>query len=90
MLITGSSEAVIHDTKKVLHKKIKVKDLGELNFFLGIDILRSKDYDECTGNKDDALLVHITGYQRIIGKLLYLTTTRPDISVIVQILSEFM
>jgi len=42
MMITGSSDAVIHETKEVLHRRFKVKDLGELKFFLGIKILRSK------------------------------------------------
>lgn len=33
MLITGSSEAVIHDTKKVLHKKNQGQRFGRVEFF---------------------------------------------------------
>ncbi|GJZ16433.1 putative RNA-directed DNA polymerase [Tanacetum coccineum] len=38
----------------------------------------------------DPLLDNITEYQKLIGKLIYLTTTRPDIAYIVSCLSQFM
>lgn len=42
LLITGNDTQLVHDTKRVLHKSIKIKNLGELNFFLGIEFSRSK------------------------------------------------
>lgn len=38
-------------------------------------------------DKNDFLLSNITEYQKLIGKLIYLTVTRPNISYIVQMLS---
>lgn len=35
-------------------------------------------------------MVDVTGYQKLIGKLLYLIVTRPYISYTVQTLSQFM
>ncbi|GKB37409.1 ribonuclease H-like domain-containing protein [Tanacetum coccineum] len=39
---------------------------------------------------DDPLLENINDYQKLIGKLIYLTTTRTDIAYIVSCLSQFM
>nr|GEW08474.1 ribonuclease H-like domain-containing protein [Tanacetum cinerariifolium] len=39
---------------------------------------------------DDYLLASIGNYQRLIGKLIYLTKTRPNISYVVHRLSQFM
>uniref|UniRef100_A0A3Q7GWR4 Reverse transcriptase Ty1/copia-type domain-containing protein n=1 Tax=Solanum lycopersicum TaxID=4081 RepID=A0A3Q7GWR4_SOLLC len=126
LLITGDDEGLIQETKDVLHKAFKIKDLGSLKYFLGIEVCRSKKgillcqrkyalkliddlglagsktamtpleqnqkltSQEHCGLQNDALLSDIKGYQRLIGKLLYLTLTRPDIAYSVQTLSQFM
>uniref|UniRef100_A0A3Q7IWH6 Reverse transcriptase Ty1/copia-type domain-containing protein n=1 Tax=Solanum lycopersicum TaxID=4081 RepID=A0A3Q7IWH6_SOLLC len=41
MLITSSSLKLIEDTKKALQQAFKMKDLGELKYFLGIEFTRS-------------------------------------------------
>ncbi|GJR24890.1 ribonuclease H-like domain-containing protein [Tanacetum coccineum] len=39
---------------------------------------------------DDHLLSNVGNYQRLVGKLIYLTNTRPGISYVVHCLSQFM
>nr|XP_016485768.1 PREDICTED: uncharacterized mitochondrial protein AtMg00810-like [Nicotiana tabacum] len=129
LLITGSNAELIDEAKEVLHRKFKLKDLGELRYFLGIKVLRSKscvflnqkkyvlelvsdlglsgarvantplecnlklttvEYDEAIGVKGDGILEDINKYQRLIGRLMYVTITRPNINFAVQTLSQFM
>ncbi|GJW71778.1 ribonuclease H-like domain-containing protein [Tanacetum coccineum] len=39
---------------------------------------------------DDPLLDNITGYQKLLGKLIYLTHTKPDIAYFVHCLAQHM
>ncbi|KAG8479260.1 hypothetical protein CXB51_029862 [Gossypium anomalum] len=124
LLITGNDMDMINDLKGVLNQNFKMKDLGDLRYFLGIEILRSQegillnqlkyaqDLIKDTGlskakvaltpleqnqkltttqqHQDDKLLEDKVVYQRLIGRLIYLTHTRPDITFAVTHLSQFM
>uniref|UniRef100_A0A3Q7JDU2 Reverse transcriptase Ty1/copia-type domain-containing protein n=1 Tax=Solanum lycopersicum TaxID=4081 RepID=A0A3Q7JDU2_SOLLC len=121
---------MIHQTKEMLQQAFKIKDLGELRYFLGLEFARSDagilihqrkyalefisdmglagakpvstpmelnqklttvEFDtNIPSTYPDETLKDPTGYLRLIGRLLYLTTTRPDISFVVQCLNQFM
>ena len=42
LLITGNNVKLIQEAKEILHHNFKMKDLGELRYFLGIEFARSK------------------------------------------------
>lgn len=120
MIIAGNDEEMIVDIKKFLNNNFRIKDLGPLKFFLGIEVARSAtgisicqrkyslDILEETGllgakpakfpmeqhlklnSIDGDLLKDPTYYRRIVGKLIYLTITRPEITYAVSTLSQFM
>lgn len=126
ILVTGNSKEGINDVKKLLNEQFKIKDLGQMKYFLGIEIARSgkgivlsqrkyvldllndtgmsgckplslpmlpslrlQAYEEGK-HKEEDLLKDAQRYRNLVGRLIYLTTTRPDISFPVQVLSQFM
>jgi hypothetical protein len=120
IIIATNDSTSISPLTYFLDTQFKLKDLGPLKFFLGLEIARnSKGISICQKKyaldilEDDGLLaakpvtfpmetnlklsrtsgeslVDPTSYRRLVGRLLYLTITRPDIAYSVQILSQFM
>ena len=120
MIITGDDKEDICILKEQLSCEFEMIDLGQLKYFLGIEVLRSRggifisqwkyvlDLLAETGIVDCKLaeiptvanhgLQTIKGekladggqYQRMVGKLIYLSLTRPDIAYAVGVVSMFM
>ena len=110
MIITGNNEEEISYLNEKLFKEFEMKDLGNLKYFLGIEVFRSKrgifinqkkyilDLLAETPIVNNHRLQTILGedstdkekYQKLVGKLIYLSHTRPDISYAVGVVRRFM
>ncbi|CAM8945479.1 unnamed protein product [Rhodiola kirilowii] len=120
VIITGTSNTPISSVKQFIHDKFKIKDLGQLHYFLGIEVARSNNGLFLNQRKYALDLISEAGllgckpsttpmdtkhklalsttpvlddpssYRRLVGQLIYLTVTRPDLSYSVHILSQFM
>ncbi|XP_031266905.1 uncharacterized protein LOC116125303 [Pistacia vera] len=119
-LVASNSTAAIASLKTFLNSKFKIKDLGTLHYFLGLEIARStKGIHLCQrkyafdiladsgmlgckplklpidqhfkiSKSEGTPLLDPSIFRRLIGRLLYLTITQPDIFFVVQLLSQFM
>ncbi|GKE86466.1 putative ribonuclease H-like domain-containing protein, partial [Tanacetum coccineum] len=72
--------------EKIMHKKFQMSSMGELTFFLGLDVKTARTPMET----QKALLKDANGedvdeylYRSMIGSLMYLTSSRPDIMFVV-------
>ncbi|EOY32034.1 Retrovirus-related like polyprotein [Theobroma cacao] len=71
---------VAADVRDFLKSRFKLKDFGEPKYFLS----------KLTKAGDGFVLVDATSYRQLVGRLLYLTPTRADITYVVQCLSQFV
>ncbi|KAG7533199.1 Ribonuclease H-like superfamily [Arabidopsis thaliana x Arabidopsis arenosa] len=123
IIISGNDKVGIQETKTFLKSVFDIKDLGELKYFLGIEVCRSKEglflsqrkytldllsqvgklgakpaktplEDDYKANRkgelDNKPFEDVTQYRRLVGKLIYLTITRPDICFAVNVVSQHM
>ncbi|KAG7554602.1 Retrotransposon Copia-like N-terminal [Arabidopsis suecica] len=119
IVIASTSEALAGSLTQNLKQQFKLRDLGELKYFLGLEIARNSDGISLCQRKYALELLTATGmlackpssvpmipnvkllktdgdllgdkeeYRRIVGKLMYLTITRPDITYAVNKLFQF-
>jgi hypothetical protein len=120
MIVTGNDQDEISSLQKYLASEFEMKQLGNLKYFLGIEVARSKHGIFLCQRKYTIDLLSETGllgckpvdtpieqnhmlfqcsnsasidkgrYQRLVGKLIYLSHTRPDITYAVNVVSQFM
>ncbi|GKD79948.1 putative ribonuclease H-like domain-containing protein, partial [Tanacetum coccineum] len=76
-IIFGSTKKELCiEFEKLMHKRLQMNSMGELTFFLGLQVKQKKD--DVDGKDVD---VHL--YRSIIGSLMYITSSRPDIMFVV-------
>ncbi|KAL8116037.1 hypothetical protein AgCh_022503 [Apium graveolens] len=121
MLMTGNDSVLMSQVNEFLNSHFKIKDLGDLHFFLDIQVTRTsagifmnqskyvldiltsfselksktslvpiEQHHELLHESDSPLLSDVTAYRRLVGKLIYLTISRPDLSYGVHVLAQFM
>ncbi|GJU37419.1 putative RNA-directed DNA polymerase [Tanacetum coccineum] len=120
MVVTGDDTEEIEALKNYLSQEFEMKDLGQLKYFLGIEVARSIQGISMSQRKYTLDLLAETGmldckpvdtpieanhqlgmfpnqspcdkgrYQRLVGRLIYLSHTRPDIAYAISVVSQFM
>lgn len=120
IIITGSSEKKNESFKEYLSTCFHMKDLGDLKYFLGIEVAKNSigiylcqrkyalniivetgllgakpvsfplEHNHQLSLSKTLLLSNPEPYKRLIGHLIYLGVTRPDLAYCVHVLAQFM
>lgn len=120
IILAGPDLPLIHKVQAWLEENFKLKIIGDLKYFLGLEIAKStKGIHLCQrkyavqllqdigyisakplpipmdpnihlNDVDGDLLPDASMYRRLIGRLMYLTISRPDITFAVNRLSQFL
>ncbi|CAL1412139.1 unnamed protein product [Linum trigynum] len=119
IILTGPRLGDLESVKGFLKRDFKIKDLGSLKYFLGLEVTRNRSGISVSQRKYCMDLIAETGYldaksckspidckvklsagegkllenpgiyKRLVGRLHYLTVTRPDIAFPVQQLCQY-
>lgn len=120
IIVTGNDLVEISQLKLRLVSEFEIKDLGPLQYFLGIEVAQSTkgiyisqrkcaldllaktgmtackpidtpiNVNHCFIVVMGERLINASRYQRLVGRLIYLTITRPDIAFAVSVVNQFM
>ncbi|KAL5558057.1 hypothetical protein UlMin_034268 [Ulmus minor] len=90
MIIIGDDIDGISVLKTELTRQFEMKDLSSLRYFLGIEVAYSSrgyllSQLKYYSSYDGLPLSNLTLYRTIVGSLVYLTITRPDIAYTIHV-----
>ena len=120
LIISGNSPQQIQIFKDYLATCFRMKDLGPVKYFLGLEVARSPagiylcqqkyatdivaevgllgckpagspiDQNHKLGRADGPFLADPETYRRLVGRVIYLAATQPDLTYSIHVLSQFM
>eukprot|EP00253_Pinus_taeda_P025882 PITA_25882 len=94
VIFTCNDDYLIENFKIVMKEEFEMTDMGLLRYFLGMEDNKAVITPTMIGLKlnkeDNSKDFDPSLYKSIVGNLMYLTATRPDIIFVVSLISTFM
>ncbi|GKE77228.1 uncharacterized mitochondrial protein-like protein [Tanacetum coccineum] len=90
-IIFGSTKkSLCVEFEQMMHKRFQMSSIGELTFFLGLQATSTPmEPNKALVKDEEAVDVDVHLYRSMIGSLMYLTTSRPDITFTVCACARF-
>ncbi|RDX71634.1 Copia protein, partial [Mucuna pruriens] len=92
MIVIGDDKIEKLTLKEKLATQFEMKELGKLKYFLGVEVEYSKQGVPIEQNHrigcEKSPIIKKFQYPRLVGKLIYLSHTSPDIAYVVSVLKE--
>ncbi|GKA90470.1 putative ribonuclease H-like domain-containing protein, partial [Tanacetum coccineum] len=81
IIFSSTKQSMCTEFEDCIHKRFQMSSMGELTFFLGLQVkqLPEESLLEQIIKDEDGIDVDVHVYRFMIGSLMYLTTSRPDI-----------
>nr|CAN82774.1 hypothetical protein VITISV_026106 [Vitis vinifera] len=104
MVVTGNDPKERKTLQNYLSREFEMKDLGPLKYFLGIEVSQSSETGMPGCQPVDTPIeeglklcvepnqvsIDKGKYQRLVGRLMYLAHTRPDLAYALSVVSQYM
>ena len=106
LIFTGNDESIFVKFNNSMKSEFEMTDLEKMKYFLSVMMrayyfLRSLGWKKVTvknpivpgvrlTNDEKGAKINATMYRQLIGSLMYLTATRPDLMYVVSLMSRFM
>lgn len=99
MIVTGNKASVIEEFKEAMKSEFEMTDLGLMRYFLGVERFK---LEECNSVRNPIVpgtkLVKEDGsgkadgvvYRQMVGCLMYLAASRPDLMYAISLISRYM
>nr|CAN63629.1 hypothetical protein VITISV_018697 [Vitis vinifera] len=99
MVVIGNDPEERKTLQNYLSREFEMKDLGPLKYFLGIEEIGMSGCQPVNTPIEEGLklcvepnqvLIDKGRYQRLVGRLMYLAHTRPDLAYALSVVSQYM
>nr|GEV73397.1 putative RNA-directed DNA polymerase [Tanacetum cinerariifolium] len=86
LIFTGNDEKMMEEFKSSMKAEFEMTDLGKMRYFLVVNPI----VPGCRLKIDDGEPIDETSFKQLVGSLMCITTTRPDIQFVVSFISRLL
>nr|GEX25213.1 hypothetical protein [Tanacetum cinerariifolium] len=90
LIFTGNNKRMIDQFKESMTREFDMTDMGLMKYFLGLEVRQEISGIFISQKAYAKEILKRNKYRSLVGSLRYITSTRPDLSYSVGVISQFM